>query len=391
MKYYDVVVVGAGLAGLQLARLLGRQGQRVLLVDRKPGVETAVHTTGIFVRKTLEDFAFPEDCLGPPIRQVTLYSPQRQSLELRSHRDEFRIGRMRQLYARSLNHCLRNGVEWWPKTSYEGHESSQTQLVVRLRSRKASRPVRTRFLIGADGANSRVARNLGLDLNHEWIVGLEEVFANVPLTGEPRLHCFLDSRIAPGYLAWVAIDGEEAHVGVGGYPERFDPQTALKHFRESLDGIVDLEPAQLIERRGGRIPVGGVLRKIANPSGLLVGDAAGAVSPLTAGGLDPCLRLSTYAAQATIRYLNTDNPEELTAYCGDLFRPRFLARLWLRRVLRNLQQPQLLELAFQMLRLPLVNQVAWQIFFGRGSFPVMEKSFDPSNSIEASELLDELR
>ncbi len=60
----DVVVVGAGLGGLQCARLLGRAGVRVLLVDAKRTLDAGVHTTGIFVRRTLEDFDLPADCLG---------------------------------------------------------------------------------------------------------------------------------------------------------------------------------------------------------------------------------------------------------------------------------------------------------------------------------------
>ena len=38
MEEYDVVIIGAGLAGLQCARLLGRSGFRILLVDRKQSV-----------------------------------------------------------------------------------------------------------------------------------------------------------------------------------------------------------------------------------------------------------------------------------------------------------------------------------------------------------------
>src|SRR5690242_6691669 len=90
----DVLVVGAGLAGLECARRLGEAGARVLLADRKPAVDHAVHTTGIFVRRTLESFALPGDCLGPPVRRVLLYSPGGRALELESPHDEFRVGRM---------------------------------------------------------------------------------------------------------------------------------------------------------------------------------------------------------------------------------------------------------------------------------------------------------
>ena len=50
----DITVVGAGLAGLQLARLLARGGASVLLVDARRSVTQSVRTTGIFVRRTIE-------------------------------------------------------------------------------------------------------------------------------------------------------------------------------------------------------------------------------------------------------------------------------------------------------------------------------------------------
>src|SRR5205823_14845653 len=169
--------------------------------------------------------------------------------------------------------------------------------------------VETRYLVGADGAASRVAAGLNLDQNREWIVGLEEVLENVPLEGPPKFHCFLDPKLAPGYLAWAVHDGEQVHIGVGGYPQRFDPIAALKGVSASLCGILDLGGAHMVERRGGRIPIGGVLRRIANSEGLLLGDAAGAVSPLTAGGLDPCMRLSKYAAEVIVECLRTGKSE----------------------------------------------------------------------------------
>jgi 2-polyprenyl-6-methoxyphenol hydroxylase-like FAD-dependent oxidoreductase len=72
VERYDVAIVGAGLAGLQCARLLGRRGCRVLLVDRRTALDRAISTTGIFVRRTLQDFELPDDCLGP--RSATSHS-----------------------------------------------------------------------------------------------------------------------------------------------------------------------------------------------------------------------------------------------------------------------------------------------------------------------------
>lgn len=369
MENYDVVVVGAGLGGLQCAKLLGRQGVRVLLVDRKSSLADSVHTTGIFVRRTLEDFNLPEDCLGPPVRHVKLYSPARRAQALESPYDEFRVGRMKKLYTRYLEECTRAGVVWSDSTRYAGCEASVEGSIVSLERKGRVWQAQASFVVGADGAQSRVGRDLQLDMNNEWIVGVEDVLEGVPLEGPPCFHCFLDPVLAPGYLAWVVEDGEEVHVGVGGYAARFDPLQALEAFRVSVSKMVNLSRAKRVERRGGRIPVGGVLRKIANLRGLLVGDAAGAVSPLTAGGLDPCMRLSNLAARVIPDYLLKRDEAALAPYSGEFFRSRFISRLWMRRVIASIRQPRLLEIGCAMMRLPLLNSITWQVFFGRGSFP----------------------
>jgi flavin-dependent dehydrogenase len=156
----------------------------------------------------------------------------------------------------------------------------------------------------------------------------------------------------------------------------FDPTAALDRFRSSLDQTIDLRSSTWLERRGGRIPVGGVLRRIANRHGLLIGDAAGAVSPLTAGGLDPCMRLSTLAAHVISNYLTTNDPSALVAYSGKIFRTRFTSRIWMRRLVAHLNQPTL-ELACAALRLPLLDMFAHHVFFGRGSFPDVETQMSP--------------
>jgi len=363
MESHDVAIIGAGLAGLQTARLLGGRGLRVLLIDRKASLSQPVHTTGIFVRKTWEDFPLPDEQLGTPIRDVFLYSPALRKLHLRGDRDEFRIGRMDWIYLSMLEACSRAGVHWLPSSKLIACEAGAITVIRKNRIEKH----RVRFVVGADGARSRVARELRLDRNSEFLIGLEVI---VPARERAAaLHCFLDPKIAPGYIGWVAADGDTAHVGVAGYD--FNASRALEAFRRR---VTHLAGETIIERRGGLIPVNGILRRIANDRGLLVGDAAGAVSPLTAGGLDGAMRLSAYAAEVITAYLDHGDPSILRAYDGAQFQTRFIARRWMRRIIRGATHPMLMELAFTAMKAPPIRALAKHIFFSRGSFPEIRQS-----------------
>jgi flavin-dependent dehydrogenase len=365
---YDVAVVGAGLAGLQCARLLASRGLRVVLLDRKPSLTEGIHTTGIFVRKTWEDFPLPDEQLGRGLRHVTLYSPARRPLRLTANHDEFRVGRMSWIYLYLLEQCARAGVTWMPASGLISIDSGS---VLTIERNGRNERISARYVIGADGARSTVAQHLNLDRNREFLVGIEDVIASTG--GEPALHCFLDPRLAPGYIAWLVDDGEEAHLGMAGYRDRFNPAAALEQFRDSL-GI----RAAALERRGGLIPVNGILSRIANANGLLVGDAAGAVSPLTAGGLDAAIRLSTFAADVVWSYFSTGDAAILSQYNGERFRARFIARQWMRRAMRTFEHPMLMELACAMLRLSPLRAVAEHVFFARGSFPDRADGLLPS-------------
>jgi flavin-dependent dehydrogenase len=364
----DVLAVGAGLAGLHTATLLARRGHEVLLVERRPTLTGAVRTTGIFVRKTLDDFPLPPECLGPPIRRVVLYPPRlRRPVTLISDRDEFRVGDMAPLYGASARAAADAGVRILLGTRYDGRQDGTCRLV----GRHGPTRVRARFVVGADGARSRVARDLGLERNQHLLVGAEEVFA-VPRSEEPpAFHCVLDPSLAPGYLAWVVNDGRHAHVGVAGYADRFPDglRRAMERFGASAPGLSGVERPDEVERRGGPIPVGGLLRRISCADGLLVGDAAGAVSPLTAGGLDPCLRLSERAAEVLDDALRAGRPEVLSHYDGSALRAHFRGRLLLRRGLAQVRTPAVAAAAFTLLRTPFGQAAARRILFGDRSFP----------------------
>ncbi len=240
MEQYDVVVVGAGLAGLEAARGLAERGASVLVVDRRDVVDERVATTGIFVRRTLEDFDLPEDCLGLPVRDVVVASPAGRELHLTSDQVEYRVGRMGRLYRRWLDGAVAGGAVWAPGTTFvSAVPAPGGGLAVDLQTADSPRRVEARFLIGADGSQSAVARALGMDVNRREIVGAETVYEGVPLDGPPHFRCVLDPHVAPGYLAWVVHDGEEVHIGVGGQVRRYAVAQALRVFTQRMQARYD--------------------------------------------------------------------------------------------------------------------------------------------------------
>jgi hypothetical protein len=97
------------------------------------------------------------------------------------------------------------------------------------------------------------------------------------------------------------------------------------------------------------------------------------VSPLTAGGLDPCLRLSELAAAVTVGYLRTGDEQILRAYDGNVLRAHFRGRLLLRRAFAGIRSPAAVEAAFAMLRTGTGGKMAKRILFSDNSFPDLER------------------
>ena len=298
------------------------------------------------MRRTLDDFHLPDHLLGPGVRDVLVYPPSRRApVRLASDRDEYRVADMAAVYEHACRAAESAGARVLLGVRYAGTSAGVARFA-------GAEPVRARFVVGADGARSRVARDLGLDVNRRFLVGAEIVHPIAPGATTPAFHCVLDPRIAPGYVGWVIDDGRYAHVGVAGYPDAMSAG-----IRRSLDAFAADAPGRAatagpVQRRGGPIPVGGVLRRLACPAGLLVGDAAGAVSPLTAGGLDPCLRLSELAATVAAGYLRTGDQRVLRGYDGNALRTRFRGRLVLRRLFAGLRSAAAAEAAVAVLRAP---------------------------------------
>lgn len=118
-------------------------------------------------------------------------------------------------------------------------------------------------LVGADGPKSGVGKGAGLGLNRRFLAGVEAELEGVGDL-EERLHVFLDSHLAPGYIGWIVPGVGITQVGPAARaPARPDLERCLS----KVSAVVDLSGARRIGTRGGSIPVGGRVRPFATRHG----------------------------------------------------------------------------------------------------------------------------
>ena len=305
---YDLVVVGAGFAGLACARRAAERGLSVLVLERQSEPGERIHTTGILVKEAWEEWAAPAS-LVRRIQRVRVYDPRHRFVELERDSYFFMATDTAGLLRHLVDETRRSGAEVRFGAPWEGvapeaepggtRGSLRDSMPLTLAGSGAASGVTCRFLVGADGARSKVAESFGLDRNRRLLKGVEWEYE--PRDGDGDcLHCFIDPECAPGYIGWVVPGVGATQVGLALHRDR---RADLRRFSEKIDGLFGLSGRRVLEKRGGVIPIGGLLRNFHADRVLLVGDAAGMVSPLTAGGIHQAYRFGKLAADAIADHL----------------------------------------------------------------------------------------
>lgn len=320
---FDLAIVGGGFAGLAAARAAALRGLRVAVLEAKPAIGVRLHTTGIFVREAADAYDIPL-ALSRRVTRVRLYGPSRQTVDLEGPGYYFLTTDTAAVLRWLGEEATRAGAHIRTHCRLEAAEREGDLWKLKA----GGEAIAARYLLAADGARSPTARMIGLSSNRRFIAGVEREYQAPGLLDPGYLHCFLDSRTAPGYIAWAAVSPIGAQIGLAVSNGR---RPRIEAFTREAERIFRLDPARAKERRAGLIPCGGVVEHWRREGAMLVGDAAGMVSPLTGGGIHPALALGRRAGQAVADHLRAGGPPPDVAVLAAI--PDYRIKIVMRRML----------------------------------------------------------
>ncbi|MGD0641803.1 MAG: NAD(P)/FAD-dependent oxidoreductase [Roseiarcus sp.] len=337
---FDCTVVGASFGGLSCAMSLAEEGLPVRVLERKIDPGAKLHTTGILVRDVMDGVAWLSEMPSEIVRRidgVRLYAPDMHSVELTAPGYYFLATDTPQLMRWMTERCRQLGATVRLGATYTSARRDGSGF--RLDGFGA-----TRFLVGADGPKSRVARDLGLGENRKFLFGVEYEYAGLDLDEPHLLHCFIDRRLAPGYIGWIVAGVGIVQIGLA---RRASAPGAAKEamaaFIEKIAGVIDVRRRKPLHIRAGLIPCGGVVHPVAAERVLLVGDSAGMVSPVTAGGIHTAIEHGQAAGRAIAGFARGEHDDPSRWFVESY--PRFRAKRTLRWLFDHFQS----DLAFNLL------------------------------------------
>ncbi len=290
----DVLIIGAGPAGCAAAGDLATRGIRVLLLDRTEFPRKKACAGGLTV-KAARALRYSI----APVIQKNIYSLS-VSCRMRHRKPLTGVDPICHMVERSTfdHFCLHQTVAAGARFGVVEriHKICETGRGVSVVTNKGL--IQSRFLIGADGVNSRVRLLTGRFPAFRAGFAVEGMVNGVP--SNDRCMGFDFSRVNGGY-GWVFP--KKGHLNVGLY-------TSMPDVKITRQDLVDYSASRL----GGPLPthvagfklgLGGWRYRPGHGRVLLAGDAAGLVDPLLGEGLYHAIISGQYAAAAVSDALET--------------------------------------------------------------------------------------
>lgn len=359
----DAVVVGGGPAGATAATDLARLGRRVVLLDRAGRIKPC---GGAIPPRLIRDFAIPDELLVAKIRSARMVSPRDRAVDMpvgegfvgmvdRGPFDEW-------LRVRAALAGAERVTGTYLRLTREG--DGPVTLHYRDAAGDEAR-IRTRLVIGADGANSAVGRQeIPAHARMRQVFAYHEIVRAHPSAAVEATRCdvYYQGVLSPDFYAWIFPHGDTLSIGTGSARKGFSLRGAVGRLRAATG----LDLGETVRREGAPLPLKPLSRFDNGRDVLLTGDAAGLVAPASGEGIYYAMFGGRLAAEAGHAFLTTGNPRAL----GQA-RRRFLKAhgrvFWILRLMQGVwyRNDALRERFVSICRDPDVQSLTWDAYMNK--------------------------
>jgi digeranylgeranylglycerophospholipid reductase len=275
----DVIVIGAGPAGLVAARDLAACGHDVLVVEEHPEVGIPVHCTGLLGTAAFDELDLPRQTILGLVHSARFVGADHSSVLIEAKQVSAAIVD-RAAFDQALAKGSRDaGAALCPGTAVRRIAVAADRVVV---TADDGQTIEARACVLACGASYRFNRALGLGVPRKYVQSAQ---VEIPMRGPEHIEVHLGRTTAPGGFAWVVPFARGprpfSRVGVmcdSAAPSRF--AAFVEHLGQRYGARAEAWP----EPRVRVLPLGPVSKTYADRL-LAVGDAAGLVKPTTGGGI----------------------------------------------------------------------------------------------------------
>lgn len=270
MESYEIIIIGAGPAGLACAKKLGATNKKVLLLEQNNEIGPKVCAGGL-IKNSLGDSQLPEELFEYKFKSISIDNFSKKQILNSINHIIYTIDR-KELGQWQLKKILGN-KNITVKTNSRATEISKNYIIINGKEK-----IEFKYLVGADGSTSLARRFLSVKTGG-LIVGFQYI---IPGQKRNKLEFFFDYKLFNLGYAWIFPHKNYASIGCC----CINKLMPAKKLREGFKKWLKTNNIDVSCGKFEAFPVNFDYRGYRFGNIFLAGDAAGFASALTGGGIE---------------------------------------------------------------------------------------------------------